>query len=225
MRRSSQSSNLGPLSGVGFLGGAGGCSRLRDVDARSAMAGSMQCTALSVITPARTVWIKGFHDGSASSTGALAAFEVNSNRLRRRASFRRPLRGRSGIGLIDGLTALRYRLGALENVMRLDPSFPHSLLRLFRSGCSCSGGDGNPEDVSLSAELIDFGVVIAGSTCTRTLDLTNGTPERATFSGYRVTEGGAVFAPGDVPATLAASTTLRLRWCTRRRRRAFRTTA
>ena len=35
------------------------------------------------------------------------------------------------------------------------------------SGCSCSGGDGNPDDVALSDDLIDFGVVIAGSTCTR----------------------------------------------------------
>ena len=51
-------------------------------------------------------------------------------------------------------------------------------------------------------------MVIAGSTCTRTLDLTNGTPERGHLLGYRVTEGDAVFAPGDVPATLAASTTL-----------------
>ena len=93
--------------------------------------------------------------------------------------------------------------------MRLKPVVSALALAILSlSGCSCSGGDGNPEDVSLSAELIDFGVVIAGSTCTRTLDLSNGTPERVTFSGYRVTEGDAVFAPGDVPATLAASTTL-----------------
>ena len=38
------------------------------------------------------------------------------------------------------------------------------------SGCSCSGGDGNPDAVALSGDLIDFGVVIAGSTCTRTLE-------------------------------------------------------
>ena len=88
---------------------------------------------------------------------------------------------------------------------------------LSLSGCSCSGGDGNPDDVAVSGDSIDFGVVIAGSTCTRTLELTNGTPERVTVSGYRVTEndtvcGGentsCVFEPGDVPSTLAASTTL-----------------
>ena len=76
------------------------------------------------------------------------------------------------------------------------------------SGCSCSGGDGNPDAVALSGDLIDFGVVIAGSTCTRTLELTNGTPERVTFSEYKVTENDAVFEPGNVPATLGASTTL-----------------
>lgn len=93
--------------------------------------------------------------------------------------------------------------------MRMKPiAVAFAFATLSLAGCDCGGGDGNPDDISLSGDSIDFGVVIAGSTCTRTLELTNGTPERVTFSGYRVTEGEAVFGPGDVPSILSASTTL-----------------
>ena len=63
---------------------------------------------------------------------------------------------------------------------------------LSLAGCDCEGGNGNPDDVTVTPELIDFGVVIAGSTCTREATVNNGGAERVILNEYKVAE--AVFA-------------------------------
>jgi hypothetical protein len=94
----------------------------------------------------------------------------------------------------------------LEIIMRFQPRFTAFLCAFMSlTGCDCGGGNGNVEDLNVAAELIDFGVVIAGSECIREVTLSNGGAELVTFTGYTISEGETSFAVGDgAPSNLGA---------------------
>jgi hypothetical protein len=91
--------------------------------------------------------------------------------------------------------------------MRFQPWFTAILCGFMSlTGCDCSEGAGSIDDLRVAAELVDFGVVVAGSECVREVNLSNGGAELVTFTRYTISEGEASFAVGDgAPSTLGAS--------------------
>jgi hypothetical protein len=74
---------------------------------------------------------------------------------------------------------------------------------LAGGGCSCDGGgEGDLDAVSFEPAALDFGVVVAGTTCERSVNVINGGSARVEFKGNVFTEGAERFAVVSAPADL-----------------------